>query len=138
MKAFLSIKFWGDNRNREHVEEIISAIEDAGCDVFCFVRDAEEWGKKRFQPEEMMRLTFDKIGHSDLVIADIADWPIGVGVEAGYAYAKGIPILCICPVTKSVASTVAGLAKYIVKYDGYNDLTNKLRSIDFTSEHTGR
>jgi len=102
-----------------------------GWQAFCFIRDAEEWGKNQFQPDEMMRLTFDEIDHSDLVIADVADWPIGVGVEVGYAYAKGIPILCICPVAKPVANTVAGLARWVCKYGSYDDLTNKLNSIDF-------
>ena len=133
MKAFLSIKFWGDNRNKEHVDGIIRAIEGAGCDVFCFVRDAEEWGKNRFTSEEMMKITFDEIDNSDLVIADVADWPIGVGVEAGYAYAKGIPVICICPEAKSVANTVAGIAERLVKYIDHEDLKSKLISLDFRS-----
>ena len=130
MKAFLSIKFPGDDRNREWVETIIRAIEEAGFDVFCFRRDAEEWGGKQFTPEKMMRLTFDRINHSDLVIADVSDWPIGVGVEAGYAHAKGIPIICICPETKPVANTVGGIAKKVVRYSDYEDLRSKLISLD--------
>jgi nucleoside 2-deoxyribosyltransferase len=130
MKAFLSIKFWGDDRNREQVEAIISAIEGAGYDVFCFRRDAEEWGKNRFTLEEMMRLTFEKIDRSHLVIADVTDWPIGVGVEAGYAHGKGVPVICICPEGKPVANTVAGIAKRLVKYEDGEDLKSKLISLD--------
>ena len=74
MKAFLSIKFWGDNRNREDIERIIEAIESAGFRVFCFVRDAEKWGENHFEPAEMMRLTFDQIDQSDFVVANVADW----------------------------------------------------------------
>ncbi|MDP2919313.1 MAG: nucleoside 2-deoxyribosyltransferase, partial [Dehalococcoidia bacterium] len=122
MRAFLSIKFCGDNRNKEHVEAVISAITSAGFEVFCFMRDAEKWGTERFTPEEMMKKTFTEIDNSDIVIADVADWPIGVGVEAGYSYAKGIPVICICPAKKSLANTVAGIANKVVRYIDYNDL----------------
>jgi len=121
MKAFLSIKFWGDDRNRGDVEAVIDAMERAGLRVFCFVRDAEEWGKYRFKPEEMMRMTIKQIDQSDLVVANVADWPIGVGVECGYACAKGILIICICPTDAKIANTVAGLARHVIKYRSYDD-----------------
>ena len=126
MKAFLSIKFWGDNRNRKDIEGTIDALEGAGFNVFCFVRDAEEWGKNQFEPEQMMTTTFNQIDQSDFLIANVADWPIGVGVEVGYAYARGVPIICICPMTEKVPHTVAGLAKHVIRYEDYNDLNKKL------------
>ena len=126
VRVFLSISFPGNYRNREHVEAVIAAIESASCSVFCFVRDAEDWGQKRFEPEDMMRRTFAQIDESHFLIADVADWPIGVGVEAGYARAKGIPVICICPTTKRVASTVAGLAAHTIAYEDYGDLAKKL------------
>lgn len=129
MRAFLSIKFWGDDRNKEDVEAVIDAIESAGFEVFCFRRDTEEWGRNHFEPEKMMRTTFQEIERSELLIADVADWPIGVGVEAGYAYAKGIPIICICPADKALANTVAGLANSVIKYDNYDDLRSQLTSL---------
>lgn len=127
MKAFLSIKFWGDDRNRQDVEKIIGAIEDAGLEVFCFVRDAEKWGEQHFEPEEMMRLTFAKIEESDFLVANVADWPIGVGVEAGYAYAKGIPIICLCPEGSKAPDTVTSLAAHVIRYKNYTDLNKQLK-----------
>jgi nucleoside 2-deoxyribosyltransferase len=129
MRVFLSIKFWGDDRNRQDVEGIIAAIEDTGAEVFCFRRDAEKWGQNKFEPKEMMNITFDQIDKSDLLVADVSDWPIGVGVEAGYAYAKGIPVICICPVDKKIANTVTGLADHIVRYKDYSDLSEQLTPI---------
>lgn len=129
MRAFLSIKFWGDDRNRQDVEGIIAAIEDAGLEVFCFRRDAENWGEMAFEPREMMDSTFNEISKSDFLIADVADWPIGVGVEAGYAAAKCIPVICICPEDKKVANTVAGLADNVVRYKNYADLSKQLSSL---------
>ena len=131
MKSFLSIKFWGDDRNREDVEAVIDAIDRAGFSVFCFRRDAEEWGKNQFKPEEMMRMTFKQIEQSDVVVANVTHWPIGVGVECGYAYAKGIPIISICPADAKMANTVGGLARHIIKYKSYDDLGKQLTSIKY-------
>ena len=129
MRAFLSIKFLGDDGNRRDVEGVIAAIEDAGIEVYCFRRDAEKWGDIQFEPKEMMNITFNEIGKSHLLIADVTDWPIGVGVEAGYAYAKNIPIICICMVNKKVANTVASLANHVIRYQSYCDLSRKLSSL---------
>jgi len=129
MRAFLSIKFWGDDRNRQDVEGVIAAIEDAGVEVYCFRRDAEKWGQVEFEPEEMMNVTLEQIDKSDFLVADVADWPIGVGVEAGYACAKGIPVICICSVDKGVANTVAGLAEQVIRYVDYVDLSKQLSSL---------
>lgn len=126
MRAFLSIRFPGDHRNREHVEATIGAIENAGFSVFCSVRDAEEWGKRQFQPDEMMRRTLSEIDDSDYLIADVADWPIGVGVEAGYAHGRSIPVVCICQAQKRVANTVAGVSEQVIRYEDYDDLTRQL------------
>ena len=126
MKAFPSIKFWGDDRNRQDVEGVIAAIENADVEVFCFRRDAEKWGKIKFEPGEMMSITFKEISKSDFLIADVGDWPIGVGVEAGYAYARSVPVICICQADKKVANTVAGLADNVIRYRDYSDLSKKL------------
>lgn len=126
MRAFLSIKFLGDDRNRQDVEGVIAAIEKAGLEVYCFRRDAEKWGDVEFKPKEMMDMTLGQISKSDVLIADVGDWPIGVGVEAGYAAAKNIPIICICPADKKVANTVAGLAERAIRYQGHDDLSKQL------------
>ena len=129
MRVFLGIKFWGDDRNRQDVEGVIAAIEAAGAEVYCFRRDAERWGEVEFEPREMMDSTFNEISKSDILIADVADWPIGVGVEAGYAFARGIPVICICPSDKKVANTVAGLADHVIRYVDYADLSKQLSAL---------
>ena len=129
MRALLSIKFPGDDSNRLEVESIISAMERAGMEVFLFRRDAEKWGRKQFKPDEMMSLTFKEIENSDLLIADVGDWPIGVGVEVGYACGKGIPVICICREDKKLPGTVSGLATKTIQYQDIDDLSRKLDPI---------
>lgn len=127
MKAFLSIKFFGDDRNRGDVEELCNRLENLGLLVFCFRRDSELWGENQYSPSEMMERTFKEIEKADLVVVNIADWPIGVGVEAGYAYAKGKPIICIVPVSSKIANTVAGLAVDTIQYQNYIDFETQMK-----------
>jgi len=127
MQIFLSIKFWGDDRNQEDVEQVCLALERAGAKVFCFRRDGELWGEKQFTPKTMMEAVFREIDQCDLLVANVAHWPIGVGVEAGYAFGRQIPILCICPITEKIANTVAGMAAETIHYQDYDDLSERVR-----------
>jgi nucleoside 2-deoxyribosyltransferase len=133
MRAFLSTKFTEDDTSRQQVKEVITAIEAAGAEVYCFRRDAENWGDVIYRAEEMMEITFKEINKSDVLIADVTDWPIGVGVEAGYAYAKGKPIICICKRDKRLANTVTGLTNYIIRYTDSQSLNSQIKSI-FTQQ----
>lgn len=73
MRIFLSIKFWGDQRNQEEVRRIIGIIEDLGHEVFCVVEHAEKWGEKNFTPEQLISITFNEIDKSDVLVANVAD-----------------------------------------------------------------
>ena len=129
MRAFLSIKFWGDDRNRDEVEGVCGVLEALGIETFCFRRDAERFGEIEFTPSEMMRETLKEIDRSDLLVAHVGDWPIGVGVEAGYARGRGKSVVCICPTKKKVANTVSGLAAATVVYEDLEDLAMKMRDV---------
>jgi nucleoside 2-deoxyribosyltransferase len=129
MRIFLSIKFTPEDDNRKQIEEIVSAIEASGVEVFCFRRDMEQWGDVMFRAEEMMELTFREIDKSDVLVADVSDWPIGVGVEAGYAFAKGKPIICVCQRQKRLATTVTGIAPDVIRYTDAQSLGREINSI---------
>ena len=134
MRIFLSIKFWGDHRNQEEVRRIIGIIQDLGHEVFCVVEHAENWGEKTFTPKHLMSMTLNEIDKSDILVANVADWPIGVGVEAGYAYAKEIPVVCICSREQQLPNTISGIASSVIKYVDYAEL--KVKLIDSLAEHS--
>ena len=129
VRAFLSMKYWGDTRNREDVRSIIGILEQLGLETYCVAEHAEQWGNVKFTPQELMHLTFRQIDSSDLLIAHVDGWPIGVGVEAGYAYARNLPIICICPEGRRLANTVAGLAEVVVVYSDYQDLRRRISQL---------
>ena len=48
MKAYLAIKFKEDFSNREKINSICEALKRVGIETTVFVRDYEQWGKKKF------------------------------------------------------------------------------------------
>ncbi|HTY81377.1 MAG TPA: nucleoside 2-deoxyribosyltransferase [Dehalococcoidales bacterium] len=129
MRVFLSIKFNSEEDNRKQIEEIISGIESSGAEVFCFCRDRELWGETMYRAEELMELTLAEIDKSDVLVADVTDWPISVGVEAGYAFAKGKPIICVCQRQKRLATSVTGLTPHVIRYTDAKSLGKEIASI---------
>lgn len=122
MKVFLSIKYHADHFNRERIEKVASTLERCGLTVTCIVRDIEQWGRIRFEPTELMRRTFAEIDASDWVVVDLTEKGVGVGIEAGYAYAKRIPILTVACMGADVSETLRGISQRVIHYDSGEDL----------------
>ena len=87
--VFLSIKYHPHGSNRSAIERISAALLDQGFSTFCVARDLEDWGMRTFEPAELMRLTFAAIDASHLLLVELSEKGVGVGIEAGYAHARG-------------------------------------------------
>ena len=122
MKVFISIKYHADENNRERIEAIASALEKCGSHTICVVRDIEEWGGRHFEPAELMRRTFAEIDSSDLVVVDLTEKGVGVGIEAGYAHAKQIPIVVVAKKNAVISETLSGISRRTFAYAGLCDL----------------
>ena len=124
MKAFLSIKFYADNRNRPRVDGISAALEKSGLSTYCIVRDLEKWGQVKSTPAELMRQTFLAIDMCDLVVIDLTEKGVGVGIEAGYAWAKGIPIITIARQGSDISATLQGISQQVIFYQQFDELSH--------------
>ncbi len=124
MKVFLSVKYHADQSNRERIEKIANALEQCGCAVTCVVRDVKQWGQIHFEPAELMRRTFIEIDSCDWVAVDLTEKGVGVGIEAGYAYAKHIPIVTIAPVGSDVSTTLVGISSSVCLYEKWDDVSH--------------
>jgi len=122
MKVFISIKYHADQNNRGRIEAIASALEQCGCHTICVVRDIEEWGRAHFEPAELMRRTFAEIDSSDLVVIELTEKGVGVGIEAGYAHAKQIPIVTVAQEYAVISETMRGISRRTFAYAGLCDL----------------
>ncbi|MBI4631081.1 MAG: nucleoside 2-deoxyribosyltransferase, partial [Chloroflexi bacterium] len=79
MKIFLSIKYHPDHRNRDLIENITRALQPHR--VICIARDVEVWGEKKFEARELMQKTFEEIDSSDIVVVELSEKGVGVGIE---------------------------------------------------------
>lgn len=122
MKVYIGIKYYKDYRNKVIVDKISSIIENNGHETFCIVRDVNMEQQNRYRPCELMKLTFEIINICDLVIIDLTEKGVGLGIEAGYAYAKGVPIITIAKSGSDISETLVGISNNIIFYNNIEDL----------------
>lgn len=118
MKAYLAIKYHPDNANRPLIEALSHALARGGYETVCVVRDVERWGEVHLPPEELMRASFAALDTCDLVVVELTEKGVGIGIEAGYAWARGIPILTLAQRGADVSTTLQGISRAVVWYDG--------------------
>ncbi len=128
-KVYLSIKYHPNSSNRKVIEELSDALQSAGLKSTIIQRDYEHWGKIKFSPEELMNLTFEVIDNVDLVIVELSEKGVGIGIEAGYAHAKNIPIVVIAKEGSDISDTLRGIAKRIIFYTDTQELVANLKDL---------
>lgn len=116
--------------NRVNFDLEIAAIKDCLKDrhinLMVFV---DKYNFELGQEKEMMRIAFDEINKSDLVIVELTKKAIGVGVEVGYAVAKNKPIIYLKRKEANYSTTVGGCTDYLIEYTDENQLKIKLNKI---------
>ena len=122
MKATIAIKYHPDNSNRPRIELISNALARSGIESFCVVRDLEHWGEVHFPPDELMRRAFAAIDACDLLVVDLSEKGVGVGIEAGYARARGIPIITIAQAGADISDTLRGVSQAVFWYESGDEL----------------
>ena len=129
MKAFLSIKYHTDYHNRTRIEAIAVVLEARGFETTCIARDVERWGQLKFDARELMARTFAAIDASDLVVVDLTEKGVGIGIEAGYAHAKNIPVVTIAQTGADISDTLLGISRAIFRYADVDDLTRAIEEM---------
>jgi nucleoside 2-deoxyribosyltransferase len=127
MRVYLAIKFHEDYRNRERIATLSSALARAGCETFCVVRDLERWGEVRFSPNVLMQKSFAAIDASDVLLVDLTEKGVGLGIEAGYAFARGIPVVTIAEAGADISETLRGISQATFSYTTHDELTKFLK-----------
>ena len=122
MKAFISIKYREDHSNRDCIQKISSALERNGFETVCVARDIENWGQIEFSPTELMQRSFSAIESSRLFVVDLTEKGVGLGIEAGYAYAVKIPVVVIAKAGSDISTTLKGISRRLFLYEKFEDL----------------
>jgi nucleoside 2-deoxyribosyltransferase len=74
----------------------------------------------------MMQLALLNVDLADFLIAEVSEKAIGVGVEVGYAAAKGKPIVYLRKHDAPFSTTVGGIASHTIVYETETELRTKL------------
>ncbi len=122
MKVYLAIKYHPDNKNRSLIEQISQALAQNGVETVCVVRDLEKWGQVHFSPEELMQGSFDALATCDVIVIELTEKGVGLGIEAGYAWAKGIPIITIARTGSDISTTLQGISEKLLWYDEVDEI----------------
>lgn len=122
MRIFLSIKTVEGFSNRKRIESICRALEACGHSVVCNARDLEQWGEHQFTPRQLMQQTFKEINGGDFVLVEFTEKGVGLGTEAGYAYARGIPVIAAGRTGADLSTTLEGVASRVVFYNSADEL----------------
>ena len=122
MKALMSIKFHEDGSNTNQIKEIAQVAKKAGVELKTIFVDYEKKGKKHFQPKDLMQMTFEVIENNDILIVELSEKGVGLGIEAGYAFSKNISVYVIAKKGSDVSDTLKGISKEIFFYENVSDL----------------
>ena len=127
---YLAIKYHPDHKNRNLIEQITSACQTAGYETVCISRDIEKYGQHQIPERELMLISFEKIIQSKYLLVDLTEKGVGIGIEAGYAFACGIPIITILPIDAEISATLSGISSHIYRYHVPEDIINFLNSLE--------
>jgi nucleoside 2-deoxyribosyltransferase len=130
VKAYIAIKYHPDNSNRPHIEQISEALARNGIESVCVARDLERWGEVHFPPGDLMKKSFAAIDACDLMVVDLSEKGVGVGIEAGYAHARGIPILTIARAGADISTTLQGISQEVFWYESGDALIELFTRIE--------
>jgi len=130
-KAFLSIKYHKDNGNRAIIESICEALSAVGFNTSVVVRDIEDWGEINLSSQELMKRSFNLIDKCQVVFVECSQKGMGVGIEAGYAFARGKPIVVLAKKGTELSNTLSGIANEVFYYSHPSELSVLIESLLF-------
>jgi nucleoside 2-deoxyribosyltransferase len=67
-------------------------------------------------------MSFDAIRNSDLVLIEATEKGMGVGIEAGYAYGLGIPVVTVLKTGTDLSINLKSLSSKIIPYNDVHEI----------------
>ncbi len=100
---------------RSHTEQLIRELESKGLQVLCPAKDLEQWGAVGFSPAEANKKLLEMVDRADVLLIDLID-RYGIGIPAGYAAAKGIPVVAATAEGNRIPRPFRGVAELEIYY----------------------
>ncbi len=126
MNAYISIARNSRKLLTKEVEQIKAVLGAFGIASNVFV---DRYNFRNSEEKEMMQQAMADIDACDLLIAEVSEKAIGVGLEVGYAKAKGKAIVYLRQRDAEHSTTVSGISDHQLTYSGADDLKAGLEKI---------
>lgn len=117
-RVFVSYSFTNREIYRQFHEELVKYFSSKSIEVFAFVFDY----KNIVDDKTLMESAFAEIEKSDILLAEVTDKSIGVGLEVGFAKAKGIKTVYLYKTGSEYQQTIAGAVDNIIEYNSSSDV----------------
>jgi nucleoside 2-deoxyribosyltransferase len=126
MLAYIAISY----NKRKELQPVLDAIKQVlfanSITPFVFV---EEYNFSSTQEKEMMQAAFTELDKCDLLVAEVSDKAIGIGIEVGYAKAKNKTIIYLRHKEAEHSTTISGSSDYSIIYSNVTDLKGQMESL---------
>ncbi|MCW1949019.1 MAG: nucleoside 2-deoxyribosyltransferase [Candidatus Shapirobacteria bacterium] len=122
-KIFISYDFSNKEKYLKFHQELTKFLKIGHNQVYSFVFAKHQKFKNN---QDMMDQALNKIKKSDILIAEISNKQIGIGIEVGYAKALKKYIIYIRQQNSEYSTTVGGISDLIIEYSDIKDLIKKI------------
>ena len=112
-KVFISYDFSNREKYIDFHRKLKIYLEKENNQVYSFVFDNHQKFKN---DKSMMDKALNKIKENDVLITELSNKQIGIGVEVGYAKALKKEIIYIRKKNSEYSKTVGGVASLIIEY----------------------
>ncbi len=125
-KGYLAMSYSNRSLFDIEIEGLKKLFKKNNLELLVFV---DKYNFKANQEKEMMETAFNEIDNAVLLVAELTTKSIGVGIEIGYAFAKGIPIIYLLRKNAEYSTTASGSSTYIVEYENGFDLNKSMEKL---------
>ena len=125
-KAYISISYNKRQELNGELQSIIDTLKAFHIKPFVFV-DTFKFTSE--QEKEMMQQAISAIDDCDLLIAERSHKAIGIGIEVGYAKAKGKRVIYMRNRNTEHSTTVSGISDSQIIYKDEVDLKQQLSGV---------
>ncbi len=123
MKAYISVSFSKRKLVDKEITAMVNTLNEFKISSFVFV---DNYKFDINQERQMMEQAMADIDNCDILLAETSDKGIGIGIEAGYAKAKGKTVIYLRQKDKEHSTTVSGISDFQIIYIDTNDLKKQL------------
>lgn len=126
MKAYIAVSYTQRQRMSNVLNCITTTLKECNIDSLIFV---DQYQFTAVQEQQMMQQAMAAIDNCDILIAETSDKGIGIGIEVGYAKAKGKPVIYMRHKDAAHSTTVSGISDFKIVYTNNADLAGALKDI---------